>query len=185
MKYGAELHTDRLIIRSWNFSEIDRVAFHILNSDAQVMQYFPFKRTREVADEVLQNLINLARKDGYGWAAVCLKSTGQPIGFAGLSQVNFEATFTPATEIGWRIMAAHWRKGYALEAASALIQHGFDDLRLEEIVAYTAETNQPSINLMQRLGMQAIPELDFDMPGIDQQYRHLRRHVFYRLTNPA
>ena len=185
MKYGTRLPTDRLIIRSWNWSEIDRTAFHNLNSDPQVMQYFPFTRTRQVADQVLEKLIDIAKKDGYGWAAICLKSTGQPIGFAGLSKVNFEAGFTPATEIGWRIMSDHWRKGYALEAASALIRHGFDDLGLAEIVAFAVKDNTPSIALMQRLGMQAFPDLDFDMPGIDEEHRQLRQHVFYRLSNPA
>jgi RimJ/RimL family protein N-acetyltransferase len=185
MKYGAELHTERLIIRSWNSSDIDRTAFHNLNSDEQVMQYFPFTRTREVADEVLGSLITVAKKDGYGWSAICLKSTGEPIGFAGLSKVNFKAKFAPATEIGWRIMTPHWRKGYALEAAFALIQHGFDDLELEEIVAFAVKDNTPSISLMQRLGMQAFPDLDFDMPGISDELSHLRRHIFYRLSNPA
>ncbi|MCP4182541.1 MAG: GNAT family N-acetyltransferase [Hyphomicrobiales bacterium] len=185
MKYGTKLNTDRLIIRSWNLSEIDRTAFHILNSDEQVMQYFPFTRTREVADKVLESLIAAARNNGYGWSAICLKSTGEPIGFAGLSKVNFEAKFTPATEIGWRIMTPHWRKGYALEAATALIQHGFDDLGLEEVVAFAVKDNTASISLMQRLGMQAFPDLDFDTPGISDKQSHLRKHVFYRLSNPV
>jgi hypothetical protein len=73
MKYGAQLHTDRLIIRSWNLGEIDRTAFHNLNSDEQVMQYFPFTRLREIADNVLKNLITIAKNDGYGWSAICLK----------------------------------------------------------------------------------------------------------------
>ena len=184
MKYGTKLSTDRLIIRSWNLSEIDRSAFHILNSDEHIMRYFPFTRTREVADKVLESLIAAARINGYGWSAICLKSTGELIGFAGLSKVNFEAKFTPATEIGWRIMTPHWRKGYALEAASALIQHGFDDLGLEDVVAFAAKDNTPSIRLMQRLGMQANPDLDFDMPGFSDKLSHLRRHVFYRLNKP-
>ncbi len=185
MKYGTKLNTDRLVLRSWNLGEIDRNAFHILNSDEQVMQYFPFTRTREVADKVLENLNSIAKANGYGWSAICMKSTGEPIGFVGLSKVDFEAEFTPATEIGWRIMTPHWRKGYALEAASALIQHGFDDLGLEEVVAFAAKDNTPSIRLMQRLGMQAFPDLDFDMPGISDKLSHLRRHVFYRLDKPV
>jgi len=73
MKFGAELHTERLIIRSWNSSDIDRTAFHNHNSDEQVMQYFPFTRLREVADNVLKILITIAGNHGYGWSAICLK----------------------------------------------------------------------------------------------------------------
>ncbi len=181
MKYGTTLITDRLFIRPWNLGESDRQVFHELNSDIKIMQYFPFLRTRDMADEVLEKIIKIAKKDGYGWSAICLRDTEKPIGFIGLSKVNFKARFAPATEIGWRIVPRHWRKGYALEAASVLVQHGFEDLKLNEIVAFAVPENIASTGLMQRLGMRAHPDMDFDMPGIDDDHAHLRRHVFYRL----
>ncbi len=181
MKYGRTLTTDRLIIRSWNLSEGDRQVFHQLNSDKKIMRHFPFLRTRKMADEVLEKIITIAKKDGYGWSAVCLRESGEPIGFIGLSKINFEAGFTPATEIGWRIVPGYWRKGYALEAALALVRHGFEELELDEIVAFAVPQNTASTRLMQRLGMKACPDMDFDMPGIGDDRAHLRRHVFYRL----
>ena len=182
MKYGAELKTQRLVIRSWNFEESDRRAFHELNSDKQIMQYFPFTRSRRVADEVLQKLTDFAKRDGYGWAAICLRGIDQPIGFAGLSKVNFEANFTPATEIGWRILPRYWKQGIASEAARALIAHGFEDLHLERIVSFAVPQNIGSIAVMKKIGMSADPSHDFDMPGIDDAHAHLRRCVFYSLT---
>lgn len=153
-----------------------------MNSDKKIMRYYPFRRTREMADEMLEKVINIAKKDGYGWSAICLKETEEPIGFTGLSKVNFEAKFTPATEIGWRMVPRHWRKGYALEAALALVQHGFEELKLNEIVAFAVPQNTASTGLMQRLGMKPCPDMDFDMPGIGDDHAHLRRHVFYRLN---
>jgi RimJ/RimL family protein N-acetyltransferase len=182
MKYGTELETDRLVIRSWNLSEDDRQVFHELNSDKQIMHYFPFRRSREVADKVLEKIITVAVADGYGWAAICIKDSGQPIGFAGLSKVNFEVDFTPATEIGWRLIVRHWHKGYASEAATALVAHGFEDLCLDEIVSFALPANTASIAVMQRLGMRRDPSRDFDMPGIDDADAELRRHVFYCLS---
>ena len=182
MKYDKRIETDRLIVRPWNLSTTDKEAFHELNSDDKIMHFFPFRRSRELADQVLENMINTAKNDGYGWAAICLKGVEQPIGFAGLSKVSFEADFVPATEIGWRLRVPHWHKGYATEAAKALVEHGFEELQLEEIVSFAIAQNKASIAIMQKLGMRRDRSLDFDLPGIDDTYAHLRRHEFYSLS---
>ncbi len=182
MRIATTLETDRLIIRPWTLSEEDRAAWHELNSDEQVMQFFPFRRNRQQADEVLEKFIANTNTVGYGWAAACLKDTGEPIGFTGLSRVNFEAEFTPATEIGWRYVRRHWKMGYASEAAFALVAHGFNDLHLEKVVSFAAEYNIASTAVMKRIGMRAVPRLDFDMPGIGEENAHLKRHVYFELT---
>ena len=42
------------------------------------------------------------------------------VGFVGLSVPRFEAHFTPCVEVGWRLAAEHWGRGYATEAARAV-----------------------------------------------------------------
>ena len=180
MKYGAQIETDRLLIRSWNLSKDNKEIFHELNSDEEIMQYFPHPRSRQVADELLEKLINIAKEDGYGWAAISLRTTGETIGFAGLSKVNFATEFTPATEIGWRLVVRHWGKGYATEAANALVSHGFDELKLDKIVAFAAPANTRSIAIMKKLGMRHEPSMDFDMPGFGEV--QFARHAFYSLS---
>lgn len=182
MKHGITLETDRLLIRNWTLTDTDRQIWHELNSDEQVMKHFPFRRNRKQADAVLEQFTNTQKDIGYGWAVACLKDTGEPIGFTGLARVNFKVPFTGATEIGWRYVTRHWGKGYATEAAIALVNHGFDDLGLDKIVSFAVPQNTASIAIMQRLGMRAIPALDFDHPGIGEDYAHLRRHVYYELT---
>jgi RimJ/RimL family protein N-acetyltransferase len=59
------------------------------------------------------------------------------IGFLGLIPPSFEAHFTPAIEIGWRLGSMHWNKGYATEAALAVLDYGFKQLKLNEIVSFT------------------------------------------------
>ncbi len=183
MKHGTSLETDRLIIRNWTLSETDRKIWHELNSDEKIMHYFPFRRNRAQSDEILEKLLNIVQDTGYGWAVACLKKTSKPIGFTGLAFVNFDATFTPATEIGWRYLVRYWGNGYATEAAMALIDHGFNDMGLEKIVSFAVPQNRESTAVMKRLGMRPNPKMDFDHPAItDKKYAHLRRHVYYEIS---
>lgn len=179
MRSGAAITTERLVIRHWQDRDLD--AFHRLNSDETVMHFFPFRRNRTEARQALIRFRNIVAEEGLGWAAVTLRGTGEVIGLSGLAQVHFEAAFTPATEIGWRLLPEHWGRGYATEAAGALLDHGFEDIGLDRIVAFAVPENTASTAVMDRLGMRPQPAFDFDMPGIADEYAHLRRHVFYRI----
>ena len=79
------LHTPRLIIRNWE--ERDRALFHRIKSDDVVMEFYPFRRTREQADAVMDQLQAAIDTNGYGFTALELAETGETIGFAGLSPV--------------------------------------------------------------------------------------------------
>lgn len=146
------------------------------------MEFYPIRRTRPESDEMLDRLRAIIQETGMGWAAVTLKETGEPIGFAGLAAVRFKADFAPAVEIGWRLAPERWGKGYATEAAEALLAHGFQELDLSQIVSFAVCNNRRSIAIMKRIGMTADPSLDFDHPGVPDSHPHLKRHVFYRLS---
>ena len=106
------------------------------------------------------------------------------IGFIGLSVPDFGAHFLPpgktVVEIGWRLARDHWGRGYATEGARACLRFGFEELRLPEIVSFTAVQNTRSQAVMQRLGMSHDPADDFDHPKLAPGHR-LARHVLYRL----
>ncbi len=182
MTFDTHLVTERLIIRPWTEDKRDADAFHLLNSDKKIMEFFPFRRTRNQSDEMLEKVINTANENGYGWSSVCLRETGEPIGFSGLSVVNFEAHFTPATEIGWRILPAHMGKGYATEAARELLRFGFEELNLPEIIAFAVPQNIASTAIMKKIGMKHNPQKDFDMPGVHEEHPFLVHCVFYALS---
>jgi RimJ/RimL family protein N-acetyltransferase len=182
MKHGAEISTERLLIRHWTGLEQDRHALHRLNSDEAVMKFYPSRRTRAESDAFLERIWALTKENGMGWAAVCLASTGEPVGFSGVAPVNyFEAAFTPAVEIGWRLLPEHWGKGYATESAAALLNHGFTELGLGRIVAFAVPANTASTSVMQRIGMKPNPAFDFIHPNVPDTHPHLKRHVFYEV----
>jgi RimJ/RimL family protein N-acetyltransferase len=104
------------------------------------------------------------------------------IGFTGLNTARFDAPFTPAVEVGWRLARDHWGNGYATEAAAAAIAFGFDELHLDEIVSFTACRNARSRRVMERLGMTRDPADDFDHPKVPDR---LNPHVLYRLARSS
>jgi len=102
------------------------------------------------------------------------------MGFVGLHVPVAELPFTPCVEIGWRLAVDYWGQGYATEAAQAALRLGFEDLALEEILSFTALSNQRSQALMQRLGMQRDPD-DFEHPHVPVGHP-VRWHCLYRLN---
>lgn len=173
-----EVVTSRLRLRQWRDGDLD--PFAGLNADPEVMRYFPRRLTREESDELASALRATIDRDGWGlWA---LEVTAGPsfIGFVGLNRVPFEAHFTPAVEVGWRLAQPYWGNGYATEAATAALSFAFERLNLPEIVSFTATVNERSARVMVRLGMTHDPTEDFDHPNVPDG--HLRRHVLYRVT---
>lgn len=111
---------------------------------------------------------------------VNLKDTSEFIGMIGLHNVSFKSHFTPAVEVGWRLVYENWNKGYATEGAKAELEFGFNVLNLEEIVSFTTVKNTRSQAVMKKLGMKRDYKDDFDHPEIAYD-NLLKKHVLYRL----
>ncbi len=94
--------------------------------------------------------------------------------------MKFEASFTPAVEVAWRLHRQYWGHGYATEAAQAAIADGFNRVGLAEVVSMTALPNVASMRVMERLGMTRAFEFDHPHHPKDDP---LRRHVLYRLRS--
>lgn len=170
--------TERLIIRNWRAGDED--VFHRINSDPEIMRFFPFRRSRAEAVALMEELRASIDARGFGFTAVETRHEGKAVGFVGLNAVaNLPTLADGAIEIGWRLVPEAWGKGYASEAAQALLAHGFDRLKLSEIVAFAVEANAPSIAVMKRIGMSADPERDFDHPRVPATHPELVRHVVY------
>lgn len=170
------LKTNRLILRNWKEEE----SFAILSADPRVMEFFPSPLTREESDASVRSASDHIEKYGWGKWAVVLVETGEFIGRIGLEEVDFQASFSPNIELGYRIAFEHWGKGYASEGAKAVLNYGFNILNLKEIIAFTSTKNLRSQLVMKRLGMNYDPTDDFDHPKLSVSHP-LRRHVVYRI----
>ncbi len=154
-----------------------------MNADPIVMEHFPAVLTPGESDAFVDRIERHFDEHGCGLWAVEELDAQSFIGYVGLWPATFEAHFTPAVEVGWRLRRESWGHGYATEAARAALAYGFGVLQLDEIVSMTAITNVRSQRVMQKLGMTRDPSDDFDHPTLPQGHR-LQRHVLYRQASP-
>ncbi|MCK6187846.1 MULTISPECIES: GNAT family N-acetyltransferase [unclassified Pseudomonas] len=174
-----ELESARLVLRQWR--DTDLPEFARMCADPQVMRYFPATLSHLESAALIGRIRGHFAEYGFGFWALQRKDTGAFIGLTGLQNVSFEAGFTPAVETGWRLAREHWGLGYASEAAWTALRCGFDRLQLDEIVAFTTQTNLPSQKVMQAIGMHYDPGADFEHPKVAAG-EPLRPHVLYRIT---
>ncbi len=175
----TELRTDRLRLRRW--TEADRAPFAALNADPVVMEFYPSTLSRSESDEFVDRIEACFEQHRLGLWAVEWLETEEFIGDIGLWPATFDAHFTPAIEVGWRLAQPWWGRGLAPEGARAAIADGFDRLGVDEIVSFTAAINHRSRRVMEKLSMTYDPTGDFDHPRVAEGHL-LRPHVLYRTT---
>ncbi len=169
--------SERLGFRNWNSSDYE--PFAEINSDPDVMEFFPKQLTREESIAMIKRMQNTYDELGYTFFAVDLLENNEFIGFVGLIKATFEAFFTPCFEIGWRLKKSAWNKGYATEGAKACLQYGFNNLNMDVIHSITAVTNKKSEHLMTKIGMTKIGT--FDHPKLSNN-DPLKPHVVYKVS---
>ena len=105
----------------------------------------------------------LLHQPPYGDRVIELRDSGEVVGSVGFAPClmpfgllpSFEPTDRFTSEIGlfWALFPEHQGRGYATEAAAAMVAYAFDELRLRRIVATTEHDNTRSLDVMRRLGM--------------------------------
>jgi len=150
MAKTIHLETERLILREWE--DYDLADFARMNADPVVMQYLPRTFDEKATKRHMAEFQKHFKKHGYGLYVLEERETGEFVGFTGLNHVDFEAKFTPAIELAWRLDYEFWGKGYGSEAAKGVMNHAFNDLGIDELVAFTVYDNTRTIHLMEKLG---------------------------------
>ena len=170
----VHIETRRLLLREWEPTDLE--PFAALNADPRVMEFFPSRLSAEQTRQFYERIVGEFAECGFGLYAVQRKAEGDFVGYVGLHRIGFEADFTPGIEIGWRLSAGVWGRGYAPEAAAACLLHAREVLGLERVVSFTALPNVQSQRVMQKIGMNRVEE--FDHPALPP-YDWLCRHVLY------
>jgi ribosomal-protein-alanine N-acetyltransferase len=142
------LETERLLIRQFTLSDASFI-FALVNQSSFVENIRDFG-VKNLADAELY-LTNGPLKSyatfGFGLNFVALKD-GTPIGMCGL----IKRDTLPDVDIGFGFLSSHSSKGYATEAASAVLKHGFERFNLPKILAITNPNNHGSISVVTKLG---------------------------------
>lgn len=173
------LETERLILRTWCDDDFDIMLS--INQNPHVMEFFPELQGPEKTASLLHGMREQQEKRGYSWYAVVVKQIDTIIGAVGLNYTDFPCHFSPSVEIGWRLDSLYWGKGYATEAAKAVLKYAFETLNLPEIVSFTASANSRSIQVMKNIGLEHDNKDDFNHPYLEED-SPLKSHVLFRLS---
>ena len=168
-----------VFLRQWQQSDL--ASLIALNSDPEVMKFFPRTLSASESREMLVRLQRGIAEQGWGLWAV--EVAGVCAGFTGLARPTFQAHFTPCVEIGWRLRCEYWGKSIAFAAARQALDFAFTHLKLAEVVSFTSTANVRSQRLMQRLGFSHTAADDFLHPALAEN-DSLCPHVLYRLRRP-
>ena len=148
----APLHTPRLTLRLFERHDVDDV--HAWMSHAETVRYMPFepRSLDEVAERIAffgsRHVVSL---DGDS-LDLAIELEGQVIG-----TIHFVLTSVEhrSAEIGWALNSEFVGRGYAREAAAAMIDEAFGPVGLHRVFAQLDPRNAASIALCVRLGMRA------------------------------
>jgi RimJ/RimL family protein N-acetyltransferase/uncharacterized damage-inducible protein DinB len=144
------LETDRLSVRQLDLDDAEFI-LGLLNEPSW-LRFIGDKGVRTLDDArnyILNGPVESYRRFGFGLYVTQQKSDGAPIGLCGL----LKRDVLPDADIGFAFLPAFWGKGYAHEAAAAVMEHGGTVLRLTRILAITDPDNERSIRLLEKLGM--------------------------------
>lgn len=180
MRVASYLFTSaRLGFRIWKEEDLDD--FNVMNADPLVMQHFPAILSAKESKKSMEKQITKYDEKGYCYFAVDELSSGKLIGMIGISDKDFEASFTPCIDIGWRIAKEFWNKGYATEGAKRCLQYAFETLNLHRIISIAPKVNTNSIQVMKKIGMYKID--DFKHPHL-LEHKNLVDCVCYEIKPP-
>jgi RimJ/RimL family protein N-acetyltransferase len=132
--------------------------FNAMNADPQVMRYLTGKpETLEESKTVIERVKGRWASVGYSWWALVERDSGELVGAGALQNLRREAAPLPdpdcPLEIGWRLRRDRWGRGYAIEAATAIVDFAFDRFQPDELLAVCHPDNAASSGVMKRLGM--------------------------------
>jgi RimJ/RimL family protein N-acetyltransferase len=174
------LETERLTLRRFTAGDVDDLVE--LDSDPAVMLYINGGRPTprdEIENDVLPAfLAYYERYAGYGFWAAVEKSTGEFVGWFHFRPA--EGSPAGEVELGYRLRASAWGKGYATEGSRALIEKGFAELGVERVFATTMTVNVGSRRVMEKAGLKFVRT--FHQPWPDYIEGQEEGDVEYALT---
>ena len=143
------LETERLSLRELT---VDDAGFILtLLNEPSFLRYIGDKKVRNLDDArqyILNGPVASYERHGFGLNCVELRETHTPIGMCGL----LKRDELPNPDIGFALLPDFWSKGFAFEAAQAVLKDARERLKIQRILAITSLDNEASINLLQRLG---------------------------------
>ncbi|MCK5442576.1 MAG: GNAT family N-acetyltransferase [Maribacter sp.] len=144
------IETERLLIEEGGLEDSSFI-YKLLNSPTWIecIGDRGIQTIEDAENYIQKSLLDSYVKNGFGLYKVSLKVTKEPIGLCGFLQRDY----LKSVDIGYAILPAYERNGYAFEAAKALMDYGMSTLKFKAILAITSQNNTRSQNLLKKIGL--------------------------------
>jgi ribosomal-protein-alanine N-acetyltransferase len=174
----VRLETDRLVIRPFRETDLDGFLEFMLDPGCtKYMLFTDEQKTREGATALLKMVVDAYGTPGEMFSvAVTGGEDGRYIGSVGLGPVADSGDI----QIYWSVVRNEWGKGYATEAARALLGHAFDVAGLQAVAAYSHPENTASEKVAGNLGMNDMGLVEWEGGG-----KKARRFLLTAETSPV
>jgi ribosomal-protein-alanine N-acetyltransferase len=160
------LQTERLLLRPIQIEDAE--ALFEMDSNPKVHLYLGNEPLKDIEEcyGYIKSIQNQYIQNGIGRFVIELKETKEVIGWAGLKFITEEENgHNNFYDIGYRLQEKHWRKGYALEAATAWLDYAFTKMKIKSIYASAHVDNIGSNTILQKIGLhQKEKYLDNNIP---------------------
>jgi RimJ/RimL family protein N-acetyltransferase len=173
--HNQPITTQRLMLRPPTVD--DAASVFAIYGDPETNRHNPSGplADKDQAKAVLDRWLEHWAEHGFGqWAIVTQEAPQRVIGFGGITLYHYNEV--ERINLGYRFAVSAWGQGYATELARAALQFGFVRLDQPEVYGVVRPAHQASINVLEKIGMQRIDELD-DVPGQAPS-------LVYRATRP-
>ena len=153
---NERIETERLILRPWAPGDVE--AFHGIWGDPEVIWW----GANETIDQTREGYAQLLERHGTWPAGLGWFALTEPDREAILGDVILQpAKFVDGIEIGWHLRRDAWGKGYATEAARAVLAHAFETVGLERVYAIVATHNERSLRIIEKLGLTPVKDMEY------------------------
>ena len=149
MSDSMKLETPRLILRPFAAEDLDQMAE--LMADKDFMRFSMGEMTREQVQGFLDKIIGWDRNGLPSQFAMIIRSSSTLVGYCGF--FHHEVDGKMEIEIGYRLDSKFWNRGLTTEAARAVRDHGFRDLKLDYVISLIHPENLPSRRVAEKNGM--------------------------------
>lgn len=154
-------HNKAILIR--DFIPDDAQGIYELDTDPEVMRFLGgvTMTSIEEAHTIVEDILWQYREFGMGRWAIADKQTNEFIGWTGLKRERKLRPEFVYVDLGYRLKKAYWNRGIATETAAFALQHGFNNLNLQEICAATNKDHRASQSVLQRIGLRSNGTFNF------------------------
>jgi ribosomal-protein-alanine N-acetyltransferase len=151
-----ELQTSRLLLRPFRADDLDALAALMANPDFMRFSLGPY--TREQTKAVLQKFLSWQEARLPSPFAVILRENPCVLGYCGFLH---HPEIPEDVEIGYRLDSTYWNRGLITEAARAVRDHAFVDLKLPRVISLVHPDNVPSRRVAEKIGMTIEKQITF------------------------